>query len=54
MATPRKTSAGTCCAYGSKSPGCGQFHPYIRRNGIEAVPGRTPSYDWSKLTKNRN
>jgi len=29
-------------------------HPYIRRNGIEAVPGRTPSYDWSKLTKNRN
>jgi len=29
-------------------------HPYIRRNGIEAVPGRTPSYDWSTLTRNRN
>ena len=29
-------------------------HPYIRRNGIEAVPGRTPSFDWSKLTNNRN
>ena len=29
-------------------------HPYIRSGGIEAVPGRTPSYDWSSLTKNRN
>ena len=29
-------------------------HPHIRSGGIEAVPGRTPSYDWSKLTKNRN
>jgi hypothetical protein len=29
-------------------------HPYIRSGGIEAVPGRTPSYDWSTLTKNRN
>jgi hypothetical protein len=29
-------------------------HPYIRRNGIEAVPGRTPSFDWARLTKNRN
>jgi hypothetical protein len=35
-------------------PGMRPVHPYIRRNGIEAVPGRTPSYDWSKLTKNRN
>jgi alpha-ketoglutarate-dependent taurine dioxygenase len=29
-------------------------HPHIRKNGIGAVPGRTPSYDWSRLTKNRN
>jgi hypothetical protein len=29
-------------------------HPHIRGGGIEAVPGRTPSYDWSKLTNNRN
>jgi hypothetical protein len=29
-------------------------HPYIKKNGIEAVPGRTPSFDWSRLTKNRN
>ncbi len=29
-------------------------HPHIRSRGIEAVPGRAPSYDWSKLTKNRN
>jgi hypothetical protein len=35
-------------------PGMRPVHPYIRRNGIEAVPGRTPSYDWSKLTRNRN
>jgi len=29
-------------------------HPHIRSGGIEAVPGRTPSFDWSKLTNNRN
>src|SRR5229473_1322036 len=29
-------------------------HPHIRTGGIAAVPGRTPSYDWSKLTTNRN
>jgi Taurine catabolism dioxygenase TauD, TfdA family len=29
-------------------------HPHIQTGGIEAVPGRTPSYDWSKLTNNRN
>jgi hypothetical protein len=29
-------------------------HPHIQSREIEAVPGRTPSYDWSKLTKNRN
>ncbi len=29
-------------------------HPHIRRNGITAIPGRTPSFDWASLTKNRN
>jgi Taurine catabolism dioxygenase TauD, TfdA family len=29
-------------------------HPHIRTGGIAAVPGRTPSYDWSRLTTNRN
>ena len=29
-------------------------HPHIRSGGIEAGPGRTPSYDWSRLTGNRN
>jgi len=29
-------------------------HPHIKSGGIEAVPGRKPSYDWSKLTSNRN
>jgi hypothetical protein len=29
-------------------------HPYIKKNGIAAVPGRTPSFDWSRLTNNRN
>ena len=29
-------------------------HPHIRSGGIEAVPGRMPSYDWSRLTSNRN
>jgi hypothetical protein len=29
-------------------------HPHIKSGGIEAVPGRTPSYDWSRLTQNRN
>jgi len=35
-------------------PSMRPVHPYIRRNGIEPVAGRTPSYDWSTLTKNRN
>jgi hypothetical protein len=35
-------------------PGMRSVHPHIRSGGIEAVPGRTPSYDWSKLTNNRN
>jgi len=29
-------------------------HPHIKSGGIEAVPGRKPTYDWSKLTSNRN
>jgi len=35
-------------------PGMRPVHPHIRKNGIAAVPGRTPSYDWSRLTQNRN
>jgi hypothetical protein len=35
-------------------PGMRPVHPHIRKNGIAAVPGRRPSYDWSRLTKNRN
>jgi hypothetical protein len=35
-------------------PGMRPVHPHIRRNGIEAVTGRTPSFDWARLTKNRN
>jgi Taurine catabolism dioxygenase TauD, TfdA family len=31
-----------------------RVHPHIKSGGIEAVPGRTPSYDWSRLTSNRN
>ena len=37
-----------------EAPGMRPVHPHIRKNGIAAVAGRTPSYDWSKLTKNRN
>jgi hypothetical protein len=29
-------------------------HSHIKSGGIEAVPGRKPSYDWSRLTSNRN
>src|SRR5580704_16559812 len=35
-------------------PGMRPVHPYIKKNGIEAVTGRTPSFDWARLTKNRN
>jgi hypothetical protein len=35
-------------------PGMRPVHPYIKKNGIEAIAGRTPSYDWASLTKNRN
>ena len=35
-------------------PGMRPVHPHLRSGGIEAVPGRTPSYDWSRLTQNRN
>jgi len=39
-----------------KCQGCGWsiVYPHIRRNDIAAAPGRTPSYDWSRLTKNGN
>ena len=29
-------------------------YPHIKSGGIEAVPGRKPSYEWSRLTNNRN
>jgi hypothetical protein len=35
-------------------PGMRPVHEHIRSNGIEAVTGRTPSYDWASLTGNRN
>ena len=35
-------------------PGMRAVHPHIRRGGITAIPGRTPSFDWAKLTNNRN
>jgi hypothetical protein len=35
-------------------PGMRPVHPYIKKNGITAQPGRTPSFDWASLTKNRN
>jgi len=41
-------------AAGLEVPRMRVVHPHIRKNGIAAVPGRTPSYDWSRLTKNRN
>jgi hypothetical protein len=35
-------------------PGMRPVHPHARGYGIEAVAGRTPSYDWSNLTSNRS
>ena len=35
-------------------PGMRPVHPYVRGRGVKAVPGRTPSFDWSTLTKNRS
>jgi hypothetical protein len=29
-------------------------HPHIKSGGIEAIPGRTPSFDWNHLTQSRN
>ena len=37
-----------------EAPGMRPVHPYIRGRGVKAVEGRTPSFDWSKLTKNRS
>lgn len=35
-------------------PGMRPVHPYIRKNGIAPLPGRTPSFDWAALTHNRS
>ncbi|HTZ35067.1 MAG TPA: TauD/TfdA family dioxygenase [Stellaceae bacterium] len=35
-------------------PGMRPVHPHIKKNGIAGVPGRTPSFDWAALTKNRS
>ena len=35
-------------------PGMRPVHPDIKKNGIAAVSGRTPSFDWAALTKNRS
>ncbi|HVH76884.1 MAG TPA: TauD/TfdA family dioxygenase [Stellaceae bacterium] len=35
-------------------PGMRPVHPHIKKNGIDPVAGRTPSYDWSTLTSNRS
>jgi hypothetical protein len=37
-----------------EAPWMRTVHPYTRGGGIKAVAGRTPSFDWSKLTKNRS
>jgi Taurine catabolism dioxygenase TauD, TfdA family len=35
-------------------PGMRPVHPYIKKNGIAPVSGRTPSFDWAALTGNRS
>jgi len=35
-------------------PAMRPVHPYIKSAGIEAIPGRTPSFDWSSLTPSRS
>ena len=35
-------------------PGMRPVHPCIKKNGIAPIPGRTPSFDWAALTKNRS
>jgi hypothetical protein len=37
-----------------ETPGMRPVHPYIRGRGVQAVEGRTPSFDWASLTKNRS
>ena len=37
-----------------EAPGMRPVHPYARGVGIAAVAGRTPSFDWSKLTSGRH
>lgn len=35
-------------------PGMRPVHPYIKKNGIAPVPGRTPSFDWAAISRNRS
>ena len=37
-----------------EAPWMRPVHPYVRGRGVRPVAGRTPSFDWSKLTKNRS
>jgi len=37
-----------------EAPWMRTVHRYTRGGGIKAVAGRTPSFDWSRLTKNRS
>jgi hypothetical protein len=37
-----------------EAPDMRPVHPYIRGRGVKAVEGRTPSFDWANLTKNRS
>jgi alpha-ketoglutarate-dependent taurine dioxygenase len=37
-----------------EAPGMRPVHPYARGHGVRAVKGRTPSFDWARLTQNRN
>jgi hypothetical protein len=37
-----------------EAPWVRPVHPYTRGGGIPAVAGRKPSFDWSRLTKNRD
>ena len=37
-----------------EAPDMRPVHPYTRGRGVRAVAGRTPSFDWASLTKNRS
>jgi hypothetical protein len=40
-----RPAAAPVAALASKCRRCGPVHPHIQSRGIEAVPGRVPSYD---------